>query len=258
LTDPHRTGRRSNENEPKLAEAIAKLAQDQVDSATARQFTYPVLQRGSNGVSRDVIAAYDPQSILVEPLRALRSQLALRWRQTSQRRALAIVSPDVDEGRSWLAANLATVFAQGGERTLLIDADLRNPCQHRLFNLDNSSGLSALLTGRAAIGDSVRRVHPELQLFILPAGPVPQSPQELLVCPEFASLLAALEQLFDVVVMDTPPASLTADAQIVASRAGAAVLLARRDHTRVTDLTTTMRGLTEAGAHVVGSIVNEH
>jgi receptor protein-tyrosine kinase len=260
-SDLDRVGRGAKEKRLEFAEAAAQLqllSQDEIDSATARQFTYPVLQREGHGIAADVIAAYAPQSAAVEPLRALRSQLTLRWLQTSQRKALAIASHDRGDGRSWLAANLATVFAQGGERTLLIDADMRYPSQHRLFNLDNSAGLSALLMGHATVNESVRRIHPGLRLFVLPAGPPPPNPQELLVCPEFASLLSGLAQLFDVTVLDTPAAGDTADAHIVAARAGGAVLLARRNHTRMIDLAATLTGLKETGANVVGNVVSEY
>jgi len=110
----------------------------------------------------------------------LRSQISLRWTHPKERKSLVIASAGRGEGRSWLAANLATVFAQMGERVLLIDADLRHPRQHELFNLNNSVGLSALLTGRAG-REIVVRIHPKLRLFVLPAGLLPPNPQELLV-----------------------------------------------------------------------------
>jgi receptor protein-tyrosine kinase len=260
-SDAERVGQYATEKGLRFGEAAVQLklvSQDNVQSALAQQFNYPILLRGDHGVAEDVIAAYNPQSGVVEPLRALRSQLTLRWRQPSNRKALAITSPNRGDGRSWLAANLATVFAQGGDRTLLIDTDMRHPCQHLLFNVDNAVGLSALLTGRAATTDVVRRIHPTLRLFILPAGILPPNPQELLVRPAFDMLLTRVSQLFDVVVLDTPAATETADAQILSARAGAAVVLARRHRTRVADLTSTMTSLAETGVNVIGSVVNEH
>jgi protein-tyrosine kinase len=246
----------------RFGEAAVQLklvSQDDIDFALALQFNYPILMRGgANGVADDVIAAYNPQSDVVEPLRALRTQLTLRWRNMAHRKALAITSPDRGDGRSWLAANLATVFAQAGDRTLLIDTDMRHPCQHRLFNVDNSVGLSALLTGRAVGRDVVRRMHPALRLFVLPAGILPPNPQELLVRPMFDAVLDRFSQQFDVIVLDTPAATETADAQILSARAGAAVILARRNRTRVADLTATMASLSETGVNVIGSVVNEH
>jgi protein-tyrosine kinase len=237
-----------------------KLAsQDDIDHALAQQFDYPILMReGPRGVAEDVVAAYNPQSQVAEQLRALRSQLTLRWRNAATRKALAITSAGRGDGRSWLAANLATVFAQAGDRTLLIDTDLRNPCLHRLFNVDNAVGLSALLTGRSVGRNLVSRIHPALRLFVLPAGTVPPNPQELLLRPMFDVLLNRFAQLFDVIILDTPAATETADAQILSSRAGAALILARCNRTRLADLTATMESLTETGVNVIGSVVNEH
>ena len=222
-------------------------------------FGYPTLARGgSDGVDDAVVAAYAPQSAAIEPLRALRSQLMLRWLQLAPRRLLAVTSPFAREGRSWLAANLATVFAQAGQPTLLIDTDLRAPSQHRLFNLDNSVGLSSLLTARASGRDVFRRIHPQLELFVLPAGLAAPNPQELLLQPLFETVLERFAQLFSVVVLDTPPATRCADAQIIAARAGSAVLLSRRNHTRVAGLRDTMDRLTDSGVHLLGSIVNDY
>jgi protein-tyrosine kinase len=233
-------------------------SQNDVDFALAQQFDYPILLRGAGGVAEDVVAAYNPRSIMVEQLRALRSQLMLRWRHVANRKALAIASACRGDGRSWLAANLATVFAQAGERTLLIDTDLRHPRQHLLFNIDNAVGLSALLTGRAAGRDWVCRIHPSLRLFVLPAGVLPPNPQELLLRSAFEVVLNRFGQLFDVIILDTPAATETADAQILCARAGAAVILARCNRTRVMDLTATMASLSGTGTTVIGSVVNEH
>ncbi len=237
---------------------MRRLTQHDIDLAVAQQFNYPVLPRGgANGVADDVIAGYFPQSEMVEPLRALRSQLELRWLSDSDRKVLAITSPGRGEGRSWLAANLATVFAQMGRRTLLIDADMRHPRQHLLFNLDNSVGLSALLTGRAG-REIVARIHPQLRLFVLPAGILPPNPQELLGRPVFDVVLNLFADQYAVIIMDTPASTEVADAQILASRAGAAILLARRNHTRQAQLNEMMLNLTQTNVNVIGSVINDH
>jgi protein-tyrosine kinase len=234
------------------------LTQDDIDVALAQQFNYPSIPRGGdNGVADDVIAAYEPQSEIVESLRTLRSQLDLRWGDNADRRILAITSPGRGDGRSWLAANLATVFAQLGKRTLLIDADMRHPRQHLLFNRNNSVGLSALLTGRAG-REVVSRIHPQLRLFLLSAGLVPPNPQELLGRPVFDVVLNSFSEQFDVVILDTPASTEVADAQIIASRAVAALILARRNHTRCNQLSSTMLNFTQTGVNVIGSVINEH
>ncbi|HEX3912520.1 MAG TPA: chain length determinant protein tyrosine kinase EpsG [Steroidobacteraceae bacterium] len=250
----------ANSNGVRFGEAavqLKRITEHDIESAIAQQYNYPVLARGGEGgVADDVIAAYMPQSDAVEPLRALRSQLNLRWFNNANRRVFAVTSAERGEGRSWLAANLATMFAQLGERTLLIDADMRHPRQHRIFNIDNSVGLSALLTGRAG-REIVRRIHPQLRLFVLPAGIIPPNPQELLARPVFDVILDHFASQFGLVILDTPAVSETADAQILAANAGNAVMIARRNHTHQSKLLAAMEMLTDTGINVIGSIINE-
>lgn len=235
---------------------LGLLRQGDIDSALAQQFNYPIVPLGGEGgVTTDVIAAYMPQSEMVEPLRALRSQLSLRW--TAGHRILAITSPGRGEGRSWLAANLATVFAQMGQRTLLIDADMRYPSQHTLFNLSNAQGLSAILTGRAG-REIIRRIHPQLRLFVLPAGLLPPNPQELLARPVFDVIMGLFAEQFEMVIIDTPCATQFADAQVIAARADAALILAHRHSTLQTHLLSCMKNLVESGANVIGSVITDH
>ncbi|HEY2463771.1 MAG TPA: polysaccharide biosynthesis tyrosine autokinase [Steroidobacteraceae bacterium] len=237
---------------------LKRITERDIESAIAQQYSYPVLPRGGDGgVAEDVIAAYMPQSDTVEPLRALRSQIILRWFNNATRRVLAVSSAERGEGRSWLAANLATMFAQLGERTLLIDADMRHPRQHRMFNIDNSVGLSALLTGRAS-REIARRIHPQLRLFVLPAGIIPPNPQELLARPVFDVILDHFAAQFSLVILDTPAACETADAQILAANAGNAVMIARRNGTPQAKLLAAMEMFTDTGVNVIGSVINEH
>jgi capsular exopolysaccharide synthesis family protein len=151
---------------------------------------------------------------------------------------------------------LATVFAQIGERTLLIDADMRHPRQHALFNLNNTVGLSSLLTGRAG-KEAATRIHPQLRLFVLPAGILPPNPQELLGRPVFDLVLERFSDQFDIIIIDTPAATETADAQIVAKRVGGALMVARRSVTRQAQLTSATQSLVQTGVTVVGSVFNE-
>jgi protein-tyrosine kinase len=237
---------------------LNRFTAEDVNFALARQFNYPVLTHGAGGtVADEVIAAYQPQSELAEDLRTVRSRLVIDWLSHAERNILAVVSPDRADGRSWFAANLATVFAQAGERTLLIDADMRGPAQHRLFNLNDSLGLSAVLTGRAG-QETARRIHPELRLFVVPAGILPPNPQELLTRPVFEVVINKFASQFDVVIIDTPAARHTADAQIVAARAGAAVMLSRRNHTGEIPLQSTLKSLLDSRVKVVGSVINDY
>jgi protein-tyrosine kinase len=236
--------------------ALRLLNDDDVRYALSLQFGYPYLDRGSN-LSRELVAAYQPGSRPVEQLRELRSQLMLRWFDTGpDRRGLAIVSAGAGDGRSYIAANLAIVFSQLGERTLLIDADMRAPRQHQLFNLGRATGLSDMLAGRAGL-EAVVGIEALQDLSVLPAGAIPPNPQELLGRQDFSKLLQSLGEDFSVIIIDTPAANRCADAHTVAVRAGAALVVARQDKSSVPQLARFTHGLREFGVAMVGSVLND-
>jgi len=239
------------------AKRLGLLSDADIDFALARQFDYPYLAKDGSKVAAEVIAAYNPFSQQVEALRAVRSQLMLRWFQNGPgHRVLAIVSAGEREGRSWLAANLAVVFSQLGTKTLLIDADLRRPRQHALFGVDNRAGLSALLSGRAGL-DAAQRVAGLRDLSLLPAGTTPPNPQEVLARPNFARLLEAFEKQFEVILLDTPPGSRFADGQTVAVRSGGALMVTRKNSSKVGLLRAYADMISQAGGTIVGSLLNE-
>ena len=242
----------------RFGEAAVRLglvSDDDVQEALARQFAYPYLPKGQANLSPQLVAAYEPFSPQVESLRAIRAQLMLRWFARG-RRALAVLGADPDDGAALFAANLAVVFSQLGEQTLLVDANLRTPKQHEVFGLRPRQGLSDLLAGRADL-DVVLRVGGFVDLSVLPAGTLPPNPQELLSREGFRNLDTALANRYDVVLYDLAPFGAGADALAVAGRAGGVLLAVRKDHTRVAQLARMAEQLAEAGAEVVGAVVME-
>jgi receptor protein-tyrosine kinase len=237
--------------------ALGLLEQPDIDFALARQFDYPYLRRGESRISESVVAAYEPASPQVEALRALRSELMLHWfNHDAAHKSLAVVSEARGDGRSHIAANLAVVLSQLGGRTLLIDADLRNASQHALFGLDNRIGLSAVLAGRAG-AEAVQRV-PELgNLAVLPAGVAPPNPQELLARPSFGVLLERLAEHLDFILIDTPPAAESADAQTIAARARAALFVLRKNHSRLWRVQAIAESVARARTAVLGAVLND-
>lgn len=232
------------------------ITQADVDFAISRQFDYPYLLQGQSEVSAKLVAAYAPFTAPVEALRALRSQLMLRWFDIdAAHKALAVVSAEHNEGRSFIAANLAVVFSQLGERTLLIDADMRNPSQHELFGFENRAGLSALLSNRTGL-DAVQRVPSLRDLSVLPAGARPPNPQELLARSQFTDVLSELTDKFDVVLLDTPAVTEYAEAQTIGARAGAALIVARKNVTPMLKARRVVEDLTHAKVTVVGTVLN--
>ena len=226
--------------------------------ALAKQYEFPYLVSGPDGVSRELIAAWDPFHPTVEELRGVRTQLLIRWfNPEAGRRTLAIASAGGREGRSFIAANLAVVFSQLGQRTLIIDADFRSPRQQSIFNVPDRFGLSSALSGRADLSAALP-VSGLTGLAVLPAGPLPPNPLELLSRASFAALLARAQSEYDIILIDTPPAAEYADAQCIAFRTRDTLLVTRQNHTRLGHTEAAVRDLSDAGARIVGTVMNAY
>jgi chain length determinant protein tyrosine kinase EpsG len=239
------------------AVALGHACADDVLAALAQQFDYQVASHPTHRISPELVTLSQPLSAQSEAFRGIRSQLTLRaFNGTDARRAVAVLSPDSGEGRTYVCANLAVTLAQLGGRTLVVDADLRGPRLHEIFEVDNRVGLSSLLSGRAdyRIIQQVKRVR---GLYVLPVGIAPPNPQELIERPTFGMLMRELTLRFDHVVVDTPAAARGADAQVTAARCGAALLIARKDASRVHALHDLVQSLAQGPAQVVGAVMNE-
>jgi len=238
--------------------ALGLLKPDDLRFALSRQFALPCLQPDDPAIDPEVKAAFHPSDPQVEQLRHLRGQIMLRWLDGSkERRIVAMVGAERGSGRSYVAANLAVVFAQLGQRTLLIDADLVAPRQHTLFRLPTRHGLSTYLAGRIPIERAIHAVPAFPGLFVLPAGVGAPNPHDLLARP-------VLRQLFDfcarqsyVVIVDTPPWSAGSGTRMIAATAGAAVLLVRAGRSHAYETRMVTQELANANVNVLGIAFNE-
>jgi len=235
------------------AQRMGLIDDADVQQVLARQFDYPYLPPGESGCSRHLVAAYDPFSAQVEVLRAVRSQLMLRWFARG-RRSLTVVGINRGDGASLFAANLAVVFSQLGEQTLLVDANLRRPSQHAIFNLPSRQGLSDVLAGRAEL-DLVERVEPFADLSVLAAGTLPPNPQELLSRSNFAGLNAQLESRYDITLYDVAASATGLDALVLAARTGGVLIVARKNKTHLGDVQALAAQVAQNGAVVIGSVL---
>lgn len=240
-----------------VAVALGIIQEADVQLALARQFNYPYLIRGHGSASDELVAAFEPFGPQVEALRGLRSQLMLRWFSADMpHKTLAIVSPGRGEGRSYLAANLAIVFSQLGERTLLIDADMRNPRQHQLFQLDNRSGLSAMLAAPRREVAGPQRIENFVDLSVLTSGVLPPNPQELLGRSLFHRLIERFESEYDVILVDTPAGNAYGDTQSLTAFIEGALMVTRRNHTRVKAAKLLATNMRQFGSQLVGSVIS--
>ena len=240
------------------AAVALKLVQDNdVMWALSQQFHYPYARQGRKHFNPELVVATKPFSDISETFRGVRSQLIRRAAHLPQRRAIAVVSADADDGKSFVAANLAIAFSQLGRRTLLIDANMRKPRMHHVFGIEGSAGLSNILSGRM-----VQRVLSPVtdlpSLFVLPGGTVPPNPVELLESAAFGSLIDELLGKFDHVVVDTPSAMVGADAGVVCGRTGSFLAVARQGRTRIDSMLELVKALRDATTEPLGFIVNEH
>jgi len=238
------------------AVALGYASEADVVYALSQQFRYPFLSDERRPLNAELVTATQPFSRQAEAFRAIRSQLMMRcFNPAEPKRALAIVSPDSGDGKTFFTANIGVVLSQLGGRTLIIDADLRGPRMHEVFGIPNHSGLSAVLSGRQE--ESVIFQAPDLpSLFVMPVGVMPPNPLELVERPAFRLLLAEVLRKFDHVVVDTPAACFGTDASVVAARCGAALLLGRKDRSRIGALDMLAAHMASANTLVAGVIVN--
>lgn len=237
------------------AQSLGLITEADVKQVLANQFGFPYLHPGQGEYPQELIAAYEPFSDEAEMLRGVRGQLVQRWFSNGHN-ALVIVSIGPEEGASLFAANLGVVFAQMGEPTLIVDANMRAPQQHEIFRLRGRQGLSEILAGRCGM-HAICRVDYFEDLSILPAGTVPPNPQELLFRPSFRELQENLRRHFKTILIDVPALSAGSDALAIAASVGGVLLVARRDGTYLADLSTVREKMRRAGVEVVGSVLLE-
>lgn len=237
------------------ARGLGLVTEDDIQRALSRQFDFPYVEAGQSKLSPVLVAAHKPFSPQAEALRTLRSQLLLRW-VNDKNKTIAVTAARSGGGRASVAANLAIVFAQLGERTLLIDGNLRSPEQRDLFASNTSEGLSGVLAGRSVFKHAIVPIEPFRRLSLLFSGAVTPNPQELLGRVSFDYLMETAPMGFDVVIVDTPPILESADAQVIAARAGGYIVVTERDATRLVDVDRALQLLEPSKAAFLGAVVN--
>jgi capsular exopolysaccharide synthesis family protein len=203
-----------------------------------------------------VVSVAEPNSPAAESYRSLRTSL-LFARQERKLRSLMVTSPGISEGKTATLANLGVVFAQAGERVLLVSSDLRRPRIGEFFQMEEQVGLTSVLLGQRTLEESVRPVPGVEHLSLLPAGPVPSNPAELLNSGRARDLFASLRERYDLVLIDTPPVLPVTDAAILAQHADATLLLAAAEQTRRADLHRAVERLNQVNADILGIVLNK-
>lgn len=242
------------------AVALGYVDKGDVLWALAQQFQYPYTKASEASESEELLVANSPFSDAAERFRDLRGSLlstVFKDGEQGSRRSLAVISTEVGEGKSFICANLAVAFSQLDGRTLIIDADMRSPRQHEIFNVDSGGGLSSILAGRAE-PNVIRPVDSLPNLYLLPVGVVPPNPTELIQRPAFEWLLKELEGKFDYIVIDTPAASHGVDSRLLASKASATMAVVRRHSSRLDKVQKLLETIAKSGTKMAGILVNDY
>lgn len=203
------------------------------------------------------IAVEQPKSVAVEAYRALRTNIRFAS-PDRQPRTLLVTSPFVQEGKTTTVANLGAVFARAGVSTLIVDADLRKPRLHRVFQVDNHAGLTTAL-----ISDEIGRMNGSLKeagipnLRILASGPRPPNPSELLSSERMGAMIGQLSREADVVLLDTPPCLAVSDAAVLASKVDGILLVLEAGKTRREAALRAKETLEQVGGRILGVVLTK-
>ncbi|MGO9994686.1 MAG: CpsD/CapB family tyrosine-protein kinase [Steroidobacteraceae bacterium] len=211
-------------------------------------------RRGIVKPGPDLIIAHDQHHARSERLRALRTELMLLNDGTGRSNTLTLLSPGSGDGRSQLVAELAIAFSQSGQRTLLVDADLRKPRQHVLFRADNDLGLAQLLSHGEPVAPFDVDGLPQLSLVT--SGRTVPNPLEILSDGRFERLLMSWQRDFQCIIIDTPPVSSFADGLLIASLAERVLAVSRANVTPHNDMKEMLRRLAATHARILGAVIN--
>ncbi|MFP7470586.1 CpsD/CapB family tyrosine-protein kinase [Niallia taxi] len=203
---------------------------------------------------RKLVAKFDPKSPISEQYRTIRTNI-LFSSVDEEIRSLMVTSSGPGEGKSTTTANLAVVFAQQGKTVLLVDADLRKPTVHYTFNLTNMTGLTSVLTNQMGLMEVVNKTE-ESNLYILPSGPIPPNPSELLGSKAMHNFMEQAFEEFDLVIFDTPPVLAVTDAQILGNLCQGSVLVVSSGKTEKDSLLKTKELLTATNGKLLGVVLN--
>jgi capsular exopolysaccharide synthesis family protein len=205
------------------------------------------------GIVSRMVARDMPRSPMGQAYQMLQANLKF-LSSDKQLKAIVITSSVPKEGKSEVSANLAAAMAQVGRKVLLVDADMRHPSQHHLWELTNSVGLSNVLVGEADFNIAVQKVMPGLD--ILPAGVIPPNPVALLDSKRMASLMETFSKNYDFVIVDTPPLAGIADAPIVGKMADGILLVVRPGVVDSASAKAAKEFLASSGQNVLGLVAN--
>jgi capsular exopolysaccharide synthesis family protein len=204
---------------------------------------------------RDLFVHREPKSSVAECCRAIRTNL-LFMSPDKPFKTMLVTSSSPQEGKSTTCINLGVAMAQSGNRVLLLDTDMRRPRLHRAFGVPNELGISSLVVGEGTLEAAVKSTEVP-GLFVLPCGPLPPNPAELLHTQAFAELLKQAAGKFDRVILDSPPINAVADAAVLATQTDGVLLVLKAGKTNREAARRALRSLADVQARMYGAVLND-
>ncbi len=204
--------------------------------------------------SDDLFIHKSPKSPVAECLRGVRTNLLFLGTERPLQKLL-VTSSGPQEGKTTAVIDLGITFAQSGQRTLIVDTDMRKPRLHRAFGLSADVGLTSVLLDEKRLGEALKATQVP-DLTVLPCGPIPPNPAELLHTERFRKLVVELSRRYDRILFDSPPVAAVTDAMILAGEVDGVVLLVKAAHTSRDAVVRARRALTDVQARIVGAVLN--
>jgi capsular exopolysaccharide synthesis family protein len=215
----------------------------------------PAMSGRRTAIARAMTVHLDPRSVVAEAYRTIRTAVYFGTNDAACKTIL-VTSPEPGDGKTTSASNLAIAIAQTGRTALLLDADFRKPTQHKNLDIKDTVGLSSVLAGREPLERAIQSTGVE-GLDILPCGPIPGNPSEILNSREFGELIDALAARYDHIIFDSPPVNAVTDARILGAVCDATILVMRADKSTRKAGEHARNALLAVGARILGAIVND-
>jgi capsular exopolysaccharide synthesis family protein len=219
-----------------------------------QQFNQEKKKKGDRSDNHVKLTDKDVPFAVVESYKAIRTNVNFAL-STFEKKVFTVSSTSPAEGKSTTSANIAIALAQGGSKTLLIDADLRKSVQHRVFGLKNSKGLSSAISKMADIEQCISKNVME-NLDVMPAGPIPPNPSELLASESMTEILEKLSERYDMVIIDTPPVNVVTDSMELAKNVSGTIMVVRYGDTTTDDVDEAMKKIEFFKMNMLGFILN--
>jgi tyrosine-protein kinase Etk/Wzc len=243
--------------DPSEIEAIGLSVYASIPFSKGQESLTEKFKRGSKGKSKvnmSLLAIDNPADLTIESIRSLRTSLHFAMLE-AKNNIITISGPSPEVGKSFVSANLAAILAQGGQKVLIVDADMRKGYLQRWFNLEWDGGLSDFLSGKLTLDQVIKSTGVD-NLDIITRGLVPPNPSELLLQPRFSQLIEQVQAQYDFVIIDTPPILAVTDPAIVAAHSGTTLLVSRFGKNPIREIEYTRNRFEQNGIDVKGLIFN--